>query len=396
MTEGGSSPKALNEVQLPLVSPSVCRAAYLNDFEDSDSPLCAGYPEGSKDSCQGDSGGPLFIELNGTPYLVGVVSWGYGCAREGLYGIYTNASVYHDWVEEFLSEDFAYYKISQKEFYVGKGKVTTLPLTLTNHGTKIMEVTGLSVKEGGDFLILEDESCIGHSLVSGESCKLIATVKADQVANNAVQFEVDAQSNVLFNLLIESLPPADFPFLDDLAIDWFVGGDSPWLKVEDSCELVSGSITDNQYSMLLGHYRGSDVPLVDVEVSSEDGWDKLYVSIDGDIDGTTLSGEVAEQVTFSSELENRDHRIMFVFFKDSTDELPVGSDRAKITALQLGDTAINSTCNVIGEPRELAEEPQFSLDDGSETPFISSSGGGSAFYLLLPLLLLNLKRKKAA
>jgi len=64
----------------------------MND-EMTDDMICAGLKQGGKDACQGDSGGPLVASdpaNNHSQTLIGVVSWGFGCAGEILTSVWSS------------------------------------------------------------------------------------------------------------------------------------------------------------------------------------------------------------------------------------------------------------------------------------------------------------------
>ncbi|CAK9807636.1 Serine protease snake [Anthophora quadrimaculata] len=66
--------------------------------------VCAGDPHGgwTKDTCQGDSGGPLQIlhPTNCLFQVLGITSFGQGCAIINTPGVYTRVAHYLSWIEE--------------------------------------------------------------------------------------------------------------------------------------------------------------------------------------------------------------------------------------------------------------------------------------------------------
>ena len=104
-----SGSAALMQVELNIVDPVKC-AATTPDYKNAITPqvFCA-LGELGKDSCNGDSGGPVTrAQAKGglatrTPtrperVLVGLVSWGIGCAVPGIPGIFVNVPSYTAWI----------------------------------------------------------------------------------------------------------------------------------------------------------------------------------------------------------------------------------------------------------------------------------------------------------
>jgi len=96
---GGELSDKLQVVTLQIISDTECRDKIPgNPGQVTDDMICAYHEPGGMDSCQGDSGGPLTNDNSGSLYVVGIVSWGWGCARPGMPGMYTEVSYFTEWV----------------------------------------------------------------------------------------------------------------------------------------------------------------------------------------------------------------------------------------------------------------------------------------------------------
>ena len=106
LSSGGSSPDELRTVQVRAWTNAECEESYGSAAIDA-SMICAGDPypgcnpgiESCVDSCQGDSGGPLFAVVEDSSQkhyiVVGIVSWGYGCASGWPGEFLVTSSLFH-------------------------------------------------------------------------------------------------------------------------------------------------------------------------------------------------------------------------------------------------------------------------------------------------------------
>ncbi|KAG5671024.1 hypothetical protein PVAND_001242 [Polypedilum vanderplanki] len=120
--EKSQTSSTLRSVIVPIWSSKECMAAGYGATRITENMMCGGYPEGEKDACQGDSGGPMVSEgPTGSMEVVGIVSWGRGCARKSLPGIYTKITNYLDWIHEHMEgECMCQRRIGEKTNYLEK------------------------------------------------------------------------------------------------------------------------------------------------------------------------------------------------------------------------------------------------------------------------------------
>ncbi|KAG5671023.1 hypothetical protein PVAND_001241 [Polypedilum vanderplanki] len=91
LKEGGDVSNTLQHVQVPIISNAACRKTAYAPYRITDNMMCAGYKDG---------GGPLVVLDDDKHRLVGVVSWGEGCAKKNYPGVYARVNRYGTWIKQ--------------------------------------------------------------------------------------------------------------------------------------------------------------------------------------------------------------------------------------------------------------------------------------------------------
>merc|ERR1712106_608886 len=114
VTYFGATSNVLMEVDVNVLSNDECGTNYIYSPEEiTERMLCANVEGGGKDACQGDSGGPLFTAFGDgmTPgqniEVIGVVSWGNGCAEADSPGVYSRVSNQLDFIKSSTSDGWS-------------------------------------------------------------------------------------------------------------------------------------------------------------------------------------------------------------------------------------------------------------------------------------------------
>ncbi|XP_077562673.1 serine protease notopleural [Haemaphysalis longicornis] len=105
--EDGPLPSVMQKVSVPIITNKECESMYRKAGFIEDIPnifICAGLAKGGKDSCEGDSGGPLVLKdpKTGQWSLIGIISWGIGCALPNQPGVYTRITHFADWIRQII------------------------------------------------------------------------------------------------------------------------------------------------------------------------------------------------------------------------------------------------------------------------------------------------------
>ena len=310
-TTGREFPAVLQQVDLEYVDRETCQNLEGDYANVSDDGICAGYYWGGKDSCQGDSGGPLIVDDNGINKLLGVVSWGDGCAQPNAYGVYANVAHFqhNGWIDSHRNTiSFTQYR--DLRFVERKAQQETF--TIRNDDTIPFNIYQSTISYGST---IEKSTCTG-TLKPSQSCQITVGYQPSY-----------SESETTIELF------TDHPKLSRLTTTFeYSGVDKASRSVRNAIPLADANVYTGQnawtaengelQSADMGAYPGvselvlTDLPkgklTMDLKVMS-DGFDYLLILVNGEIYDST--NQLLDYKEIQIDLYKASNTITFAYLK---------------------------------------------------------------------------------
>jgi len=363
----GSGTNTLRKVDVPMVSLNKCKQAYQAVYSDvTGDTVCAGFSSGGFDSCQGDSGGPLLHLYNNEWYQVGVVSWGIGCGRPNLYGVYSSVHYHRSWVEKFIiiyPFDVVNPSTATFDFTFGANifsdvdaeSLESLQLTLNNTRSSeplLVELGFVHSSAPVDVWSLSTTSC---ALAFHETCDVQIFFAPTSAGESTVDLVLSTTATVIgsdvdgpedfqktYSLVGVGVEKLDFD-METYSGTWTSLGEN-WNEVDGSTNVyTSGDIDDDEKSCMITHVdvsTSSKILGFDWSVDSEGYYDYLNLYV-GEIVADQLTGNIYPVWHHVDHFMLMDpgvtRRVMFCFEKD--EGVSSGSDAGFVKNFKIIDGA---------------------------------------------------------
>ena len=306
-------PTVLQQVELEYVDRGTCQNLQGDYSNVSDDGICAGYSSGGKDTCQGDSGGPLIVDDNGINKLLGVVSWGAGCAQPNAYGVYANVAHFqhNGWIDSHRNTiSYTQYR----NLHLVERKAQQESFTIRNdEADSPLNITGITLSSG---LTITENTC-EETLSPSESCQ-ITVGYYPSYSGSEETIEVTT----------------DHPKLPKLSTTFeYIGVDKASDSLSSAIPLTGVNVYTNNYAWTaengelhsadMGAATGesilylTDLPkgklTMDLKVLS-DGFDYFVVYINGQMYDYT--NQLLDYTEVSADLYRTSNTVMFAYLKN--------------------------------------------------------------------------------
>jgi len=254
-------------------------------------------------------------------------------------------------------------------------------LQVVNNSTFVVDLS--FNLNGSNAYSLGNNTC--SNLAAGASCELTVNLNSNKVGNlsatvtiNANNSAVPTSSAVITSQVIAAAASlASGAGVNNSAVSWYSGGNNSWVLNPVGTGVQSGTIDNNQESILSAYIQGKGQLDFQWSVSSEeneddptDPYDALYVYVNNEL-RAFISGSVAFESFPSITLDTDNSIINWVYRKDpATVE---GEDKGYVR-------------NVVFKPTQVVTPPT------PTTPVTNNNSGGGSFSWLAMLSLLVLTR----